>query len=178
VALIAITGILATAVSTEGAKIAVALTADDVQTYAGVSETLGGYFVSKLPIPAALAEAELYGAYLELYVDVDAIPKGAIVNEAPNFEVYGLNEAFSKGFDPATLGPGAWGPVNIARGNDRRVVIDITRIVRYYLENPSRNHGIILGAVTGDRDGLFEINATGVGETLLTVNYHYGPMRR
>jgi hypothetical protein len=178
VALVAIAIILATAVSTEGARITVALTADDVQAYAGVSESVGGYYVTKLPIPAVLTQTELYGAYLEFYVDVDAIPKGAIVNEAPNFDVCGLNEEFSNSLDAADLGPSAWGPVNIARGSDRRVVVDITRIVRYYLENPSRNHGLILGAVTGDRDGLFDIKATGVEETLLTVNYHYGPMRR
>jgi len=45
----------------------------------------------------------------------------------------------------------------IALGRDRRVLLDITAIVRADLAGRLPNHGLVLGSVTGSREGDFTL---------------------
>ena len=72
--------------------------------------------------------------------------------------MYALNKAFSgtintNDFEPQTL------PTirNVVLGKNRRILVDITDIIKSYIDSPSKNHGLILGSLTGDRDGKFTI---------------------
>jgi hypothetical protein len=54
------------------------------------------------------------------------------------------------------------------------VVVDVTEIVRYFLNNPTKNYGVALGSLTRDRDGVFDIKA-GTDGTLARLVFHYKP---
>ncbi len=40
---------------------------------------------------------------------------------------------------------------------NRRIRLDVTEIVRYLIDDPDRNHGLVVGSFRGQREGLFEI---------------------
>jgi hypothetical protein len=51
----------------------------------------------------------------------------------------------------------------VAAGENRLVKIDITGVVKMILADPSKNHGIALGALTGDKRGVFAVRPDGFG---------------
>jgi hypothetical protein len=101
-------------------------------------------------------------------VDVSSRASEGLQNETPLFEVYALKSAFSGEVDPdqfqeqdlPTTRP-------VVVGSGRRVVIDITEAVGCYVADPAGNHGLIVGSLTGARDGLFTIRSGDFGPSTL-----------
>jgi hypothetical protein len=103
----------------------------------------------------------LLGAYLEFYLDVDAREVGDVVNPAPWLDVYALAGTIGESLGEEDFAAAATPPGNVLLGENRRVLRDVTDIVRGYLANPQSNHGLVLGSLRGLREGLFTVQ-TGV----------------
>jgi hypothetical protein len=125
---------------------------------------LGDYYTLSLAVPGVLDGQELLGAYLEFYVDVDAMEIGDMVDEAPWLDVFALTQTHGATVDPEEFGTPAAAPGAVIRGESRRVLRDITEIVRGWMAAPQSNHGLIVGSLTGVRDGLFTVKAGVLGE--------------
>jgi hypothetical protein len=96
--------------------------------------------------------------YLELYFDVESREVDGYLDETPFLEIYTLNQEFAGELDPSQFTTRTSPTVrNVVVGQNRRVVIEITEIVQSYIDNPSGNHGLIIGSLTGNRSGLFSI---------------------
>jgi hypothetical protein len=129
----------------------------DATAHTEADTSIGRYYTLAYPLPEALSSESVELAMLELYIDVRAKVRDGYVNEAPVLEVYALTEAWAGAVDPAIMDwqTGAVRPV--ALGEDRRVLLDVTDIVRAHLAGRVGNHGLILGSITGRRDGDFRL---------------------
>lgn len=156
------------------AKLSVPLTTANVSTHGSSFETLGDYSTISIDIPEQIQGKDIYGAYLELYLDVGALEYEGQVNNAPSLEVYALKAAFEGSEDASQFGQSSFGPRNVVLGEKKRVLIDITNIIKTYLQNPESNHGLIIGSLTGARDGLFTIKQDVISKDALgQINYYY-----
>jgi hypothetical protein len=135
---------------------------------------ISAVYTLALPLPQWLGDVELFGAYLEMIVDVDAVEHDGFVDETPMLEVYALTGAFKGTVDPELYGVSAFGPRNVVRGENRRVLLDVTDIVRSLLANPTANHGLILGSLSGEREGIFAVQTGALGQdAVANLVIHY-----
>jgi hypothetical protein len=102
-----------------------------------------------------LTANELERAILEVSVDVSAKRRGPYFNPAPVLQVYALAEAYGESFDPEILHADGRVVRPVATGENRRVVLDVTEIVRSHLAGTTENNGLIVGSLTGMREGDF-----------------------
>ena len=128
-----------------------------------VQGDLGDYYTLSVALPE-LHGRELLGAYLEFYVDADAIEVEGRANDAPSLDVFALAQAHQGAVSEAEFGAPALAPGLVMSGESRRVVRDITGIVRGWFADPQSNHGLILGSLTGERDGVFTVKSGVLGD--------------
>lgn len=102
-------------------------------------------------------------AWLEFRADVSAKDLDGFVDPAPTLEVYALKQTLSGDPDPSKF-EAMRQPMTrpVAIGTDRLVRIDITEFVQKILTDPSKNHGIVLGPLTRDKRGIFDIKQDGL----------------
>jgi hypothetical protein len=141
----------------DAVKDVILIARQSIATHNETDETLAQYYTVLYALPAGLNEAQLQRAILEVYVDVGAKARDGYLNEAPVLEVCALSTPYAGAISEETLvlATRAMRPVSL--GGDRRVVIDITEIVRANLKGETGNNGIVLGSLTGRRDGDFSI---------------------
>ena len=147
---------LATASATDPIKSSVLIRTQDVAVHSAADTTQAPYYTVSYVLPAGLDPTRVQRAILELVVDVHAKPRGEYVNEAPVLEVYALTQAFAGTVDIEALDRSTRAVRPVAVGQSRRVKIDVTRIVRAHAGGES-NYGLVLGSVTGMREGVFTI---------------------
>jgi hypothetical protein len=173
-AITAACSLLAGATAVNAARHAIDLTANDLVAYAASTDEADRYYTVRVPVPEAIRGKELYGAYVVLYVDVESTGGDGFVNETPVLEAFALKSAFAGEVDENQLGAPAFGPRNVVRGVDRRVVLDVTDIVRSYLDDPASNHGLIIGSLTDIRDGRFTVKTGVLGrDAMARVIFHF-----
>lgn len=144
--------------SAQADRFSVSVGARDVATYNAAETGLGDYYVVRFEVPDRVKSSGLDHAYLELYLDVGAREIDGYVEDTPLLEVYALKTDFGGTLTPEQFEAQSVPTVrNILLGENRRVVIDITEIVRAYIADPDKNHGLIVGSLTGARVGLFSI---------------------
>ena len=140
-------------------KQTLSLTTRDVTTRTEADTTVGRYYTVALPLPSGVASSSVERAVLEVYLDVDAKPREGLARDVAMLEVFGLTEAFGVSLDTGRL-DGATGVARpVALGGGRRVRVDVTRIVRAYLDGSRTNHGLVVGSLTGMREGDFRVVA-------------------
>jgi hypothetical protein len=103
-------------------------------------------------------------AWLEVRMDVSASDLNGFVDPAPMLEVYMLKQSISGDPDPSvfdTTGIPMSRPV--ALGTNRLVRLEITEFVQRILADPRKNHGIVMGSLTGTRSGEFAMKSNGFG---------------
>ena len=155
-------GLLATSVNAD--RYTVDVLTSGLSKYSPGNADLGDYYVLQFDPPVSLTEQTLKRAYLELYIDATAREVGGYTDKSPLVEVYALKSAFTGQLDPSQFADQTIPAVrNVAIGNDRRVVIDITEIVRSFLVKPSQNHGLVIGSLSGLRTGVFSIGVDKLG---------------
>ena len=155
-------GLLATSVNAD--RYTVNVSASGLSKYSPSNADLGDYYVLQFDPPGGLTTQTLKRAYLELYIDATARDVSGYADKSPLVEVYALKSAFTGQLDPSQFADQTIPAVrNVAVGSGRRVVIDITEIARSYLANPSRNHGLVIGSLSGLRTGVFSIRDDKLG---------------
>jgi hypothetical protein len=148
-------------VSSAGAS-SVSIAEDHILVYPGdvtlVQEsdtTRGTAYSLTYALPSGLTAASLGRAIMEFYVDVGVRPRGEFDSPAPLFEVYALKQPMTGAFDPERLEVAGRAHRPVALGDSRRVVIDVTEILRLHLDMRLVNNGMAVGSLTGERDGAF-----------------------
>ena len=108
-------------------RVMVDLTATQLRTATVMNQS--GY-VLEIVVPRVLVGKELFGAYLELYVDSDAVEVANQVNESPRLDIYALSSAVEGTVGEQAVGTPAMGAPNVVLGENRKVVRDLSEIVR------------------------------------------------
>ncbi|HEX5133067.1 MAG TPA: hypothetical protein VFX92_11360 [Candidatus Krumholzibacteria bacterium] len=127
----------------------------DVTMFQESDTTRGTAYTLSYALPAGLTTVSLGRAIMELHVDVGVKPRGEFESPAPLFEVYALKQPILGVFDPERLKSAGRVHRPVALGASRRVVLDVTEIVRAHLEARLVNNGMAVGSLTGERDGEF-----------------------
>jgi len=140
-------------------KISVMTRGADASAHAGPGTTIGQYYTVHYELPDDLTSEWVERAVLELYVDVRAKTRQDYVNEAPVLEVYAPTEALAGGVDVKNLDIATRAGRPIALGERRLVRIDVTRIVRAHASKALDNNGLVVGTLSGMREGDFTIVA-------------------
>jgi hypothetical protein len=138
-------------------KEVVLIHADDVIVRAETDTSVAPYYTLSYSLPVGLASTRLERVILELYVSVRAKPRNGYINEAPVMEVYALKRAYPGSLAGDLLYREGRAGRPVLLGEVRRVVIDITKIVRAHLDGELANNGLVMGSLTGMREGEFVV---------------------
>jgi hypothetical protein len=164
----------------EPTRSSVLIRSNDVAVHSDADTALAPYYTVAYALPGGLESTRIERAILELVVDVGAKSRGEYVNEAPVLEVYALTQPFAGSVDLEAIDRATRAVRPVARGESRWVKIDVTRIVRAHAAGAS-NYGLLLGSVTGMREGTFTIRSNtfeGDGIARLTVYSAAVPLAR
>lgn len=139
---------------------------NDFKTFRALDDTTQSLYVLKMSLPEILHNKRIDNALLEFYVDVSS--KDEVLREySPMIEVYPLNEEFNEARNPSfTLSRAVR---NVTCGEDRRVILDITEMIQRWISNPNSNHGLIIGALTGQKSGKFGLRNNALGENVSAI---------
>lgn len=160
-----------------------------VSTYTPEDNHLGSYFLLPFDLPSGLAGQELDAALLEFYVTVDAHGRSAelypandpekpseFVNDAPTLEVFAPNASFTGDLGTGKLDLGSRTAVPIALGEDRHIVVDITHIIQPILDGNAVNYGLVVGSLTGMREGDFSLRSGALGAgAVARIRFYLAP---
>ena len=135
----------------------------DVQAYRPQSTRLGTYYALKLSTPARLPKETFMDAYLEVYVDATSDVDERATAGLVTFEVFPLKSALTGELSASSLRAAAM-KRTVRVGTSRRVRINIAEYVRYVLDHPTENFGLVLGSLTGQRLGKFTLRQGVLGE--------------
>lgn len=143
------------AAGTDTQKQTILIRSNDVTLHADADTSIGQYYTVAYTPPENLSREDLDRAILEVFVDVSAKVRGEYFNEIPVLEIYALTTPFSGSLnlEALHLPTGVVRPVVAEDG--RRVILDITNIVRSHLAGTLENNGLIVGSLTGMREGEF-----------------------
>jgi hypothetical protein len=111
-----------------------------------------------LSVPPEAARAKW--VFVEFYVDVSAREAQDASDQTPLLDVFALKDkdGYSGSLDPSQFEPLSLPMARpVAVGQDRRVVIDVTEIVRKRATEPTSICALLIGSLTGPRSGLFAI---------------------
>ena len=139
----------------------------DAQAHMDADTSCGQYYTISYSLPVDLSAGLVDQAILELYVDVHARVRDEILNEAPVLEVYLLKQPFTGVVELQNLDFPSHAVRPVAVGTTRRVLLDITEIVRCHLSRDHANYGLIFGTVTGARDGDLALVSGALGEGIV-----------
>lgn len=148
----------------------VTIGSDGVTTYRPVDAETGTFYKLDFELPEVGGATALEGAYLEFYVDAESVVQGdfhwldadsvehvGYQASTPLIEVYALTSPVSGALQESQLDKATAVRRPVRVGSSRRVVVNITSIARSFIENPSRNLGIVIGSFTGSREGEFTL---------------------
>lgn len=139
-------------------KAIIALTQDAIEAHTD-ADSLGQYYTLQFDLPQSLDSNTLEHVLLEFYADVDVKSRNGVFDETPVLEVFALREPFDAGIQSESLDFETKVSRPIAVGERRHVVFDITSIVRAHLGGTLENNGLVVGSISGLRDGNVTIRA-------------------
>jgi hypothetical protein len=147
----------------------------EVTTFTPSDTSLGQYYTFTITLPSELDGKTIYSAMLEFYVDASARAVNGYVDESPVIGVYALNGPLTGAPDEDSFRQPSAAVRNVMAGTARKVKVNITDIVRGFQIMPSSNHGLIVGALIGIREGRFSLRRDVLpGSGLARIRVHYG----
>lgn len=148
----------------------VSIGSGDVTTYNALEVEGPKYYKLAFQVPEGVDGNALESAVLEFFVDVASVTQGnfhwfdadsvehvGYTAPTPLLEVYALKSPISGSIQDGQLEKSTMACTPVLVGENRRVVIDITSIVRSFVIDSGRNFGIVVGSFTGLREGDFTI---------------------
>jgi hypothetical protein len=157
--LIVLCVLIGSAVAASTMQQTIVLGSTDVTMFTPQDTTLGPQYVLTFGVPQTITSEAFVGAVLEFYADVSAATVNGWQNDTPVVEVYVLNSAATAAVTDNQLRKPSGMIRNVVSGDDTRVRIDISEAVRYFLENPSSNCGLVVGSFRGGKEGRFAFEA-------------------
>jgi hypothetical protein len=152
-------------------RYSVALTTEQFNTESAGIKGLGDYYLVKVEVPNIVKSRELLRVTLAISLDVSAREFNGYINEAPVLEGYALTGTMENGLEPEKFEVDSPMRRNVALGTERHIRIDITSAVMKFMDDPSKNHGLVVGSLTNQREGIFQIKS--VGEVKATIIYYF-----
>lgn len=141
--------------------------------------TLGRYYTLSYTLPDGISSHAVDLAILELYLDMRAKARENSTNEAPVVDVYALKRAYAGTVGTEDIDAGTHVDRPVALGSRRRVLIDITSIVHAHLDGRIANRGLVVGSLTGQRDGDIQLRTDVLGGHVVgRVRIYTGPLSR
>jgi hypothetical protein len=116
---------------------------------------VGDAAVLQFNLPAVLAGKRIDTAVLEFYVDA-GLKAEVADGEVPVVDIAALTGAYDSA-KPLALDAAPAASRHVRVGENRRVAVDITSLVKAWQTGTKENHGIALGALTGTRSGTFAL---------------------
>jgi hypothetical protein len=157
-----------------GAKHVTYLSTSDLTTYSHLSAARGSYYTLDFSVPQEVAGKEIYGAFLELYADVAGVARDTSSVSVPVLEVYALKSAFTGSINPSQFERSTGTVINVKPGTSERIVLDVTAAVVRAIKDPTKNHGLILGGLEGDREGTITLRSNVLGSgRVAKLRIHY-----
>lgn len=138
-------------------QIEVLLGSSKVTGRSPANEEYGDFYVLQFTPPEGLTSAEIEEAYLELFVDADSRIDAEVLPGPARIEVYLLSRSTTGDVALDDLAVQTRMARNVPIGSDRFVRLNVTKAVRQVLEAPEENYGLVIGSLTGGRDGVFEL---------------------
>ena len=137
--------------------------------------SMGNYYLLDVPLPAAMAGARVQSAFLEFYVDATVTEAASGHDPAPRIQVYALKSAMGETFDVSKIEKGP-GVASVPIGTSKRVGVIVTEVIQGWLDTPTSNHGLVVGALTGAQDGRFTLKSGVLGSgAMARLTVHYKP---
>ncbi len=133
----------------------------------------GPNYIVSVPIPEEVSGKRLDTVLLEFYVDVERAESVEEIDYFPSIEVFPLSAApqvgrqlsFSRSHPTSR-------PVPLGEG--QRVTIDITDVVKGWIESPSTNHGLVIGSFGGPPIGDLSVRGDVIGGgTAIQATFFY-----
>jgi hypothetical protein len=147
--------LLAFQTAAQGKNVTVELASRDVASYTTAQEEFGTFHVVEFTIPEDLAGKRLDTVMLELYVDV-SLMEGVAEETTPVVEILPLTEKFA-GDGVPKFTPTSTAVRNVVPGERRKLLLDITEMAKGWIAEPETNHGVIIGTLTGPKDGTITL---------------------
>jgi hypothetical protein len=138
-------------------QITVMIHQNDATARAEEDTTVGQYYTVQYTLPQGMTAGQLDRAVLEFYVDVRSKDRDGYVDAAPMLEVFAAAGALQGDVDAEDLDIDTRAGRPVALGDGRLVRIDVTKIVRAHVSGNLTNNGIVIGSMTGMREGDFTI---------------------
>ena len=148
----------------------------NLTTYETQAEDRGSFFLLTFQVPAAVSGKAMDAVLLEFYVDAGAFGRradlyenagpgepDAFMNDTPTIEIFLPKSNYQGGVDADALDLTSRVAVPVRLGEDRRVVVDVTALVQEIVSGTKPNYGLVLGSITGMREGDFTIRSNRVG---------------
>ena len=148
---------------------------DQIRTRSGAR---GTFYLVNVLIPRDIVGNRLDMAMIEFAVEATALSESDSV-VTPVVGVFPLTREFVDGGQGVNAAsPVFKGTVPSARpvalGAKRVLRMDITNIVRGWMNEPSSNHGLVIGSLTGPEVGIVTLKETGPGaETPIRITFFY-----
>jgi hypothetical protein len=174
--LICATGVFAASAFAKSATIAISI--EEVDAYTGQR---GDFYVVGIALPDDMAGKRLDGVFLEFAVDAAPLSLEDSV-ASPVVGVFPLSEAFvgrgsgdGPGQDADPVFESTVPSVRPVRvGVNRVLKMDITDIVKGWMNEPESNHGLVIGALTGPEVGIVALKDELPGsESAIRVTFLY-----
>jgi hypothetical protein len=167
-----LTALLAVVLTTDVSAKSVVVQLDAPSVTVRSSQAYGPYYVVNLPVPSEVIGKRLDTVLLEFYVDV--APDGSNGDDvSPAIEVLPLAEALAANGSPRfTTSHPSVRPLSF--GEDRKVLVDVTDIVKGWIAEPSSNHGLIVGSFRGPKLGGLDVksNVVAPGKVLQATFFY------
>jgi hypothetical protein len=174
---LAVLGTLAFASLVAAKNATVAIPMGEVGEHAGAR---GEFYVVNVSIPGDIAGKRLDSVFIEFAVDATFLSlEDSVVS--PVVGVYPLRQSFSGGVGDApghgaepvfeSVVPSAR-PIHL--GENRVLRMDVTDIVKGWMDEPTSNHGLVIGALTGPEVGRVTLRDTVPGsDHAVRVTFFY-----
>jgi hypothetical protein len=131
----------------------------------------GDYYVVNFDLPSDLAGKRLDSVFLDFVVDVSPTNE-AVADATPLVGVFPLTETLTGANLKYESDVSSVRPVSL--GESQKVRVDVTDVVKGWLANPSRNHGVVIGSLTGPSVGAVSLSDTALGPSVaLRVTFFY-----
>jgi hypothetical protein len=124
-------------------------------------------------IPSEVVGNRLDAVVLEFAVEATASSEADSV-ATPEVGVFPLTQAFNDGPETPMFEDAVPSVRPVALGANRVVRMDITDIVRGWMNQPSSNHGLVVGSLTGPEVGTVTLKETiPDSEAAIRVTFYY-----
>lgn len=169
-----------------GGHTVVTIPSANMTTYQTQEEDRGDYFMLEFRVPSAVSGKDMDAIILELYVDASAYSRRAdlyenaapgkpeaFVNDAPTLQVFVPKSSYQGGVDAGALDLDLRVSEPILVGEGKRMLIDVTRLLQGVVAGTETNYGLVLGSITGMRDGNFTILSGSVASgAVAKIHFH------